>query len=977
MRTAQAQNVTQGDVDQFVEGLPTSEFFGQNLSTDQAVSALEYIFGDIINVVAGAPAAGPLGTPDTPLAAMIGMMNTGLLFLGGVYLAWVALVGTLYTADKGEILGGRWSVVWMPLKTTLGISAIFPAVYGYSWLQFFVFWVLLQGIGLGNAVMNKGFDMFKDNREFAHIQAVPPDLIATGYDLLRSSYCTQAFNQLGPDAVAAMLRSYDVPEPPQRTNNGVIFYDADYRENIEDRERERETQRKIQAAVNKINTHPVLRKLPRGVVTGTLQSAGGLRNLVLEAGDNIDDVLDSMADTLASAFKGGGEQPGSGPILTMNLIPVDGGTNEQELVKKGVSGEVYKTVHYFWGTPHAGSKAAIEAVNDGKVNSTARKDYCGHLEYKRIVGYHMSRTQNVENTIAVGEYVNTEVTTKEELKGDDLKRAQIKQQEAADMYGLSGDGQDIPIQEFAALDVWVKAIHKIGTNLAQYHSYYPQNVPNFGQHERGDGAPTEEQLNNTINDFINATKLYAETRSKIDQLYLDTFVTAREQSLEEYYWQTFTANLERDGFLAFGSYYVELAEARENARKRLTPTVEFERTDPDAWKSFQLYRDRGDIRIAALSDDQALGLFRYFKGYQDFNNQMQTYTGVMDVGSLVPGTEGYSNQSYQGRRDRAVAEETSVLDEYEDDDLGELIDALSGAFQVFVEHYIGTGKLQSLEGPPPLLRIREMGQDFLSLSGWALGVGSGSALALGLPAVLGVGGSFIGGMFSGVLSGATAFLFTVALWLFLLGGFLAVYLPMVPFLVWVGAVIGYFLLAIESIIAAPLWAIAFMEPGAQDGPGGKNAQGWYLVMNLFLRPVLLVVSMIAVMLLADVVLRYLNIYMLPTFEMATAADSSFTKFLTFVWTTIIYCVFMMTTMHGVYSLIHRIPDNIMEWLGVGIRGLGDTSDEREVRGLVMSTVQRARAPSAHSLRSMGAGRQRDKGARSPDNQGGPEITTKE
>ena len=44
----------------------------------------------------------------------------------------------------------------------------------------------------------------------------------------------------------------------------------------------------------------------------------------------------------------------------------------------------------------------------------------------------------------------------------------------------------------------------------------------------------------------------------------------------------------------------------------------------------------------------------------------------------------------------------------------------------------------------------------------------------------------------------------------------------------------------------------------------------------------------------------------------------------------------------------------------------------------MSTVQSGvRAPSAHSLRSMGAGRQRDKGARSPDNQGGPEITTKE
>ena len=39
-----------------------------------------------------------------------------------------------------------------------------------------------------------------------------------------------------------------------------------------------------------------------------------------------------------------------------------------------------------------------------------------------------------------------------------------------------------------------------------------------------------------------------------------------------------------------------------------------------------------------------------------------------------------------------------------------------------------------------------------------------------------------------------------------------------------------------------------------------------------MRPVLLVVSMIAVMLLADVVLRYLNTYMMPAFEMASSAE---------------------------------------------------------------------------------------------------------
>ena len=129
--------------------------------------------------------------------------------------------------------------------------------------------------------------------------------------------------------------------------------------------------------------------------------------------------------------------------------------------------------------------------------------------------------------------------------------------------------------------------------------------------------------------------------------------------------------------------------------------------------------------------------------------------------------------------------------------------------------------------------------------------------------------------------------------------------------------------------------------------------------------------MIAVMLLADVVLRYLNTYMVPAFEMANAGNGPWTRTLSFIWQSIIYCVFMLTTMHGVYSLIHRIPDNIMEWLGVGVRGLADTSDEREVRGLVMATTQRVRTPSTHGV----MGSLPDKKQKPPDQQGGPTVTT--
>ena len=86
---------------------------------------MRYIFGDVVDVVAGTSTNASIGAADTAFANMIGMMNAGLIFLAAIYLAWVTIVGTLYTADKGEIFGQKWSVVWMPIKTTLGVSAIF------------------------------------------------------------------------------------------------------------------------------------------------------------------------------------------------------------------------------------------------------------------------------------------------------------------------------------------------------------------------------------------------------------------------------------------------------------------------------------------------------------------------------------------------------------------------------------------------------------------------------------------------------------------------------------------------------------------------------------------------------------------------------------------------------------------------------------------------------------------------------------
>ena len=873
MRAAMAQDTpppaTPADVDGFLGGLPTpdaSGFFALNTETDQAVSALRYIFGDVINVVAGTSTNTSFGAADTAFANMIGMMNAGLIFLAAVYLAWVTIVGTLYTADKGEIFGNKWSVVWMPIKTTLGVSAIFPVVYGYSWLQIFIFWVLLNGIGLGNSVMQTGFSMFKDNREFSQIEPVPPDIVALSNNILRSAFCAQALNQQSGDTLMAIEQS-------------------------KGEHQELELKERFQASWN----------------------------------------------LLISSLTGNPGATGRGKLPEMKLHTLPLENNMLELEAANTSGEIIQTMHYYWGIPADDSQRMLRQINEGSLNGTARADYCGHLKFSRVIGYHEAKpVDNVETPFG---------SRQVELKGEMAEKFIIQQRadwrRAAEFYGFGRGHGDVGRSEMNALDAWVWELHRIGTDLAKSHSLYtgaPRNA-------KINPGPTHQDITEIIYRVARVNKAYIDWRHRQYQRYRDEYVDAQDKRLEEHYWDSFTTSLRQQGWLSFGAYYVELSEVREQARKLITVHGLYTPSSPDIWQYFQT---RGDehMDIESMSDSMVTDLFRYFRAYNNFQRNLGNVTGIMSPEDIIPGIMDHEKVDQFIARDAGMTDVVTGGSPLQDmAKVPGAFDKLSDTLQGVITEYSGTDKLQAAHGPPPLLRIREMGEKFLSLVGPTLGWGG--AISLGgnvkifsstMVNIISSGAEYVGGL-----------LMTLALWLFLLGGFLAVYLPMVPFLVWVGAVIGYFLLAIESIIAAPLWAIAFMEPATQDGPGGKNAQGWYLVMNLFLRPVLLVVAMIAVMLLADVVLNYLNLYMLPTFEMATGAQGAFARFLVFVWTSIIYCVFMLVTMHGVYSLIHRIPDNIMEWLGVGVRHLGDLSDERDVRGMVMAAIYKTQAPSAKAM----------------------------
>ena len=123
--------------------LPGMAFAGPftPVSDDISVKVINQIFGGLVN-----------GGNDA-FAGAISTFNGAVLIVGGILATYTLLAGTLGTAHDGEMLGKKFSSVWIPIRYTLGTALVLPVVgNGYCIMQQLVMWLILQGIGLADVV---------------------------------------------------------------------------------------------------------------------------------------------------------------------------------------------------------------------------------------------------------------------------------------------------------------------------------------------------------------------------------------------------------------------------------------------------------------------------------------------------------------------------------------------------------------------------------------------------------------------------------------------------------------------------------------------------------------------------------------------------------------------------------------------------------------------------------------------------------
>lgn len=157
----------------------------------------------------------------------------------------------------------------------------------------------------------------------------------------------------------------------------------------------------------------------------------------------------------------------------------------------------------------------------------------------------------------------------------------------------------------------------------------------------------------------------------------------------------------------------------------------------------------------------------------------------------------------------------------------------------------------------PIDKMVSVGHAIINTAWAALAAKAGAEFALAMAksaadnTFLGRAANFLTGLPSGATNGAKAIantygpLFYLGLFSLISSGImLAYFLPLLPFRLWIFGIARYVMRAMMAILAAPLWAIAHLEVEG-SGFGRRASHGYYVLLDLLLRPLIMVIGLLA------------------------------------------------------------------------------------------------------------------------------------
>lgn len=203
-----------------------------------------------------------------------------------------------------------------------------------------------------------------------------------------------------------------------------------------------------------------------------------------------------------------------------------------------------------------------------------------------------------------------------------------------------------------------------------------------------------------------------------------------------------------------------------------------------------------------------------------------------------------------------------------------------------------------------------------AVGGWILGIAQLIFATLVTGAAIPVlGDSFIG---------ATLAFLPFILSIIVAAMVIVFYLPMLPFIIWMGNLIGWIVMLFQAMLGIPIWLVSFMRNDT-DGFVGKTGQGYLLILEGFLRPSLMIFALYFAFNLLIPVTKIVNFFFLFVTNSIYSNVSSFFAVCYYVFTIIIYAVLLNKIMVILFNLIESIPDKILTWIGSNVNSIMSNS----------------------------------------------------
>lgn len=263
--------------------------------------------------------------------------------------------------------------------------------------------------------------------------------------------------------------------------------------------------------------------------------------------------------------------------------------------------------------------------------------------------------------------------------------------------------------------------------------------------------------------------------------------------------------------------------------------------------------------------------------------------------------------------------------------------AITGALESAMNSIFGTYGLFAMTSENvqthPLAQLATLGRGLVEASIRNVAISTGASAMGGLASVI--------NKQAGPFTDSAAGFFNSVAFIGLTAGLVLYYIvPFLPFLYFFFAVASWVKTIFEAMVGVPLWALAHLRLDG-DGLSGESAQnGYFLILEVFLRPILTVVGLIAAMAIFTAQVRILNI----TWQLVTENAGGFNTdtqiasvggaiefrrsivdqfFFTITYAIVVY---MMAT--AAFKLVDTIPDNILRWIGSGASSFGDINQDQ-------------------------------------------------